>query len=196
MYDFHEAQLVIDLDTLPERARIAFASAAATRQLSNYERFAKDCTAQARPRQIAHELWASLSSSDIDLDAWSSRLEEVMELLPDPDAKWVVDHALAEDALSSLAYAIRCLLDPLPQEAAWAARCAYNAADQAAIRLLDIDPERSAEAAILGHEVVQRELSRQKRDLDLLRGGALDGVKSQAYADELLSAAEIEDLQS
>ena len=72
-----------------------------------------------------------------------------MGLLPAESDDWVIGNALADDALSSLAYAIRCSLTPEPQEAAWAARRAYEAADQAAMRVLGVQPGLpNTEAAI------------------------------------------------
>ena len=64
----------------------------------------------------------------------------------------------------------------------------YEAADQAAIRLLGVQPGLpSAEAEVLSHAIVQREISRQQRDLSLLRSGSLEEVKRKAFEDELLS---------
>lgn len=196
MLDFDDNCLVGELGSLPSSARIAFAAATAMRQLCNYERFNGDIQSRKRPREIAAELWADTQRSAVDRPAWSARLEEVMALMPEDDADWV-GRALAEDALSSLAYAIRCLLDPVPQEAAWAARCAYEAADQAAIRLLGVQTALpNTEAEILSHELVQRELSRQRHDLILLRAGSFEEVKNKASENELLNEREAESLVS
>lgn len=193
MHSFDENALVSELGTLPSRARVAFAAAAATRQLGSYERFALGLGAESaqRPREIAVQLWADLHAAEVDRAAWSARLDEVMGFLPEEGDDWVIGHALADDALSSLAYAIRCLLTPEPQEAAWAARRGYEAADQAAIRVLGIQPGLpNAEVAIKSHGFVQRELARQRNDLSLLRADSVDEVRRQAFADELLSEEE------
>ena len=114
-----------------------------------------------------------------------------MSLLPEESDDWVIGHALADDALSSLAYAIRCLLTPEPQEAAWAARRAYEAADQSAIRVLGaLAGSPNTEAAIKSHGFVQRELARQRMDLHLLRTDSVDEVQRKAFADQLLTAQE------
>lgn len=193
MHSFDENALVGELGALSSQAQIAFAAAAATRQLSNYERLAResDSGSEQRPREIAAQLWTDLQTAEIDRAVWSARLDEVMSLLPEESDDWVIGHALADDALSSLAYAIRCLLTPEPQEAAWAARRAYEAADQAAIRALGVQPGLSnTEAVIKSHGFVQRELARQRNDLSLLRADSIDEVQRQAFADELLSAQE------
>ncbi len=193
MYSFDERALVGELHALSNRARIAFAAAAATRQLSSCERLARgsDAGIGRRPREIAVHLWTDLQSAVTDRTAWSKRLDEVMNLLPEESDDWVIGHALAEDALSSLAYAIRCLLSSSPQEAAWAARRAYEAADQAAVRVLDVQPGLpNTEAKIWSHQFVQRELARQRKDLSQLRTDLVCDVQRQAFADELLSDEE------
>lgn len=193
MYSFDENALVGELGALSSRARIAFAAAAATRQLCNYERLAHESEAdrEQRPREIAAQLWTDLRAAAVDRAAWSARLDEVMSLLPEESDDWVIGHALADDALSSLAYAIRCLLTPEPQEAAWAARRAYEAADQAAIRVLGVQPGLpNTEATIKSHGFVQRELARQRNDLSLLRADSVAEVQRQAFADELLTEQE------
>ena len=191
MLAFDETSLIEELAMMPNDARVAFAAAAATRQLAGYERFSRDC--QLRP--LVMELWSAIKQSAVDDAAWSSRLDEVMGLLPEESSDWSTGHALAEDALSSLVYAIRCLLKPEPQEAAWAARRAYEAADQAAIRLSGLQPGiPTSEAAILAHELVQRELSRQRIDLRLLRGGSFDDVERGSFQNHLLNEEETEAL--
>lgn len=193
MYSFDENALTGELGVLSSRARIAFAAAAATRQLVNFERLARESDAGSaqRPREITVQLWTDLQAAAIDRAAWSARLDEVMNLLPEESDDWVIGHALADDALSSLAYAIRCLLTPEPQEAAWAARRAYEAADQAAIRVLAVQPGLpNTEAAIKSHGFVQRELARQRSDLSLLRSDSVDEVRRQAFVDELLTEQE------
>lgn len=112
MFSYDERLLVVALDALQRPERIAFAAAAATRQLSNFERYARESglANQQRPRQIAEQLWSEILLPYFDREKWIALLTEVMSLLPDrAESKWL-DHALAEDADSSLAYAIRCLL--------------------------------------------------------------------------------------
>jgi uncharacterized protein YjaG (DUF416 family) len=193
MHSFDENLLVDELERLSSKSQIAFAAAAATRQLTNYERFARDLDISngQRPREIATELWTDLQAGTIDSALWSARLDEVMGLLPEESDDWVIGHALADDALSSLAYSTRCLLSLKPQEAAWAARRAYEAADQAAICALGIQPGLPhTEAAIKSHEIVQRELSRQRRDLALLSVESIGEVQRQAFEDKFLTEEE------
>jgi hypothetical protein len=192
MYCFDEDALVSELERLSSRGQIGFADASATRQLGSYERLARGLGAKSvqRPREIASQLWNDIHAPVVDRAAWSARLDEVMSLLPEESDDWVIGHALADDALASLAYAIRCLLTPKPREAAWAARRAYEAADQAAIRILGVQPGPNTEFEIKSHGFVQRELARQRNDLALLRVDSVDEVRRQAFADELLTEHE------
>jgi len=192
MYIFDEVALARSLEALPDQAKIAFAAAAATRQLGSYERLARLKTEPAqRPREIAVQLWDDLSAVAFNRISWSARLDEVMGLLPEESDDWTVVHALAEDALSSLAYAIRCLLTLDPQEATWAGRRAYEAADQAAIHVLgDRLGMPQSEDLINSHRLVQRELERQRNDLAMLHGGALNEVRERAFSNESLTNEE------
>lgn len=193
MYSFDENALVKELTVLSARARVAFAAASATRQIRNYERFAcgLGLKTEHRPSEIATQLWSALSTMTVDRATWSVALEEVMSLLPEEDEDWVIWHALADDALSSLAYSIRCLLKPDAQESAWAARRAYEAADQAAIRILAVQPGLpNTEMEIKAHDCVQRELARQKNDLALLHAESIDEAQRQAFESELLTEEE------
>jgi len=123
-------------------------------------------------------------------------LEEVMTMFPDEGSESSNLHAYAQDALSSLAYTIRCLMDGSAQEAAWGANSAYEAADQAAIRQLDIQPGgTAAEHQILMHPFVQRELERQERDLQILEqhpfNEVLDQLKLSALGEQTLTLDEL-----
>lgn len=191
---YTEEALIAELKALSPARRVAFAAAAATRQLSNWECIA-DARTVHRPAEIVAELWTDLHAGAVDRSAWMDRLDEVMALLPDEGQNWGMAGALADDALSSLAYAIRALLTADAQEAAWAARRAYEAADQASIVMLDIQPGTpAAEAAIRAHDIVQREMSRQLADLTLLREAAVDELQRRAYAEDLLTTREAEQI--
>ena len=80
---------------------------------------------------------------------------------------------------------------PDAQEAAWPARRAYEAADQAAIRMLSVQPGLpDTEEKKLAHECVQRELVRQRNDLTLLSGDLMEETQRHALQSELLTEEE------
>ncbi|MBJ7309095.1 DUF416 family protein [Rugamonas sp. CCM 8940] len=198
MYSFDEPTLVGELATLSPPQQVAFAAAAASRQLNSYEWYARrfQPAALPRPREIATALWQALQAGTTEPNSLSELLEEVMGLLPEESDDWIVCHSLAEDALSSLAYALRALLQADPQEAAWAARRGYEAVDQAAIRALEVQPgSPETELAIRCHPLVQRELERQRRDLAFLAAhagpDAVLAMRNLAAAEPSLSGAEL-----
>jgi uncharacterized protein YjaG (DUF416 family) len=199
MLRFDERFLVSELESLSDRAQVAFATAAATRQLTSFERLARKLKLkdEHRPREIASRLWDDLTISAAADAEWSGMVDHLLEILPDGSEELWLERALADDALSALAYAIRCRLTLAPQEAAWAARRAYEAADQAAIRITGVQPGSfNAEAELNSHHFVQRELARQQMDLRLLRVGSIEDVRLQAFTNEMLTADEAVSLAS
>lgn len=195
MHLFDELLLISTLAKLPFPGAVAFACAAASRQLGNYERAASLYSWPVlRPREIVQLAWEEMSNPQSN---WEGLLNEVMDLMPEENENWSIHHSLADDALSSLAYAIRCLRTGDTMEAVWSARRAYEAADQVAIRLLGTVPDTSdAEARVVAHHVVQRELSRQYEDITLLRQAQYHMVRTRALASSLLSDQEVAALMS
>ncbi len=185
MFTYDENRLKQELATLPPRLRLAFATAAATRQLPCYTRFAPPRLLQAQldPEALLTALWKKIRAGELAPESWQATLDKLMTVLEKDTRDWRPFDFLAEDALVTVAYAIRCLLDPDPQEAAWAARVVYEAADQAAIRLRGEVPSTSAaEAQILAHPFVQRTLALLDEDLASLKRRNVEDVFLRACA--------------
>lgn len=194
MYAFSEVELIDHLSKLSTPAMVAFALAAATRQLPVLEHVTRDSPSAAAgtPRKVASTLWSALGPSAIGTTNWGTLLDETLSLLPEEGDFSSRAGALADDAMASLAYALRCQIKPSAQEAAWAARRAYEAADQAAIWLSNVTPGTPhAEALLLAHPVVQRELQRQQMDIQYLNQGDLMAVQSYAVSSALLTRDEL-----
>lgn len=202
LHTFDEIQLSAELAKLQGKGRMAFAAAVACRPLGACERFAGPLglASAGRPREIAVQLWSALQGDTSERTTWVAALEEVMNFLPQaPDAApdtVSFAHGLVDDALSSLVYAIRCLLSPDADEAAWAARCACEAAGRAALQALRLQAGTSqAEAQVQAHPWVQRELERQRRDLSALladrSAAAIRVLQQRSAAEELLTADEV-----
>jgi uncharacterized protein YjaG (DUF416 family) len=193
MLEFDEEATVRSLRALPAGGALAFAVAAAARQLAGYEKYARSIGEEnpRRAAEIVDRLWKLVAARDFDRGEWRAKLDDVMSQIPSEDDTAGDDAAFADDALSSLAYAIRCLLSLDAQESAWSARRAYEAADRAAIRRLGIELDvPGVEATIRSHAIVQRELERQQRDLVLLRAGEIAAVRVCAASEALLTEAE------
>jgi len=98
-----------------------------------------------------------------------ANIDTCMGLIPQEDeGPWVTEQAAAEDAGAALAYALRCRQSGRGQEAAWAARRAYEALDHHVINRDDVDMNvPGAEARVLADPLVQVEFRRQRQDLDV-----------------------------
>lgn len=193
VYRFDEEQLLNVLKSLTHRDRLAFAAASVTRQLPVIEALLPDIALNARLRSLVDLLWGEVQGLTQSGPFWEQALSEVLALLPEKEAVASIGEAIADDALASLSYAIACQIESSPQQAAWAARRAYEAADQVAIEFLGVRPgNASVEAEILACPIVQRELERQKSDLDALRIGAVIDVRRRAYVSPILTREELQ----
>jgi hypothetical protein len=194
MFSYDKQGLLAELAALPPAARLGYATAAATRLMPACERFA---AAQApatagRARAIVAELWQCILSGDPGLLAWPAVLDEVMGMIPGPEVEGGLLTQTAEDALASLAYAIRCLLVDDPAQAELAVGREYDATDQAAIKITGVVPTTpKKEARLLAHPLIQRALGRQHADLKLLRHGDFSELLRQAVANPTFTEQEL-----
>jgi uncharacterized protein YjaG (DUF416 family) len=197
MIKFEEKILVARLARVSSSSRAMFSLCCATRQTTAWEEYAKHFCPddEGAFKEVVECIWNALGSNVVPLN-WTSTLEEVMDLFPGEQSESSNLHAYAEDALASLAYTIRCLIEGSEQEAAWGARRAYETADQAAIRKLGIHPQgAAAEQQILTHLFVQRELERQERDIQTLEhhpfNEVLERLKLSAFSEQALTLDEL-----
>jgi len=183
---FNETEIARTIERLLPVSRAAFATACATRLLPAYAKFST-FTGKGNAEfltEVLARLWRDLSGDlmpDPEIDV---QISTCMKLIPQEEAgTWVLEQAAAEDAVSSLAYALRCRRDGLVDEAVWAAQCCYEALDHYVINHEKIDiGSPGAEEKVLAHPLVQAELARQQRDLDeLLHGNiTLSGLCERA----------------
>jgi uncharacterized protein YjaG (DUF416 family) len=173
---FNETELVKSIDQLPRLARVVFAAACAERMMPAYERFSAQ-THRGDPqnlKQILARLWDDLAGNRMSATEVDANINACMQLIPQDDGPWVLEQAAAEDGAAASTYALRCRRSGLAQEAAWAARCAYDALDEYVINRDNIDINATgAEAQVRSDPLVQAELTRQRRDLDELLRGAI-----------------------
>ncbi|UVC11311.1 DUF416 family protein [Rhizobium sp. TH2] len=188
---------------LPIMKAAAFAAAVTTRQTINYEHCASalGLASPSRYREITAQLWELILSDELDNTGWDALLEEVMDMFaPETSDQWL-RVALVEDAVSSLAYAIRFVLTHSAQEAAWAGRRAYEITDQITIAKLDFLPEDLlSEDTILSDVIVQRELGRQSRDIELLGSDSnytsIKALRDLAHSETVLTNEELSQLDA
>lgn len=199
MLRFQECVLRQDLDRLPPRSRAAFAACCAQRLYDVGRRFlVKDgLAARADFYHAAIECaWNHILVSP-DKARIARLLPEVMALIPDEDAPgWTQVDAYGGDALSALAYCLRCMQSGDAQEAAWAAQCIYESLDYYVNSVNEISPnEPAAEIVILENPAIQAELERQTRDLadlssagDLLSQDLLDNLRKRSTTQQAIPA--------
>ncbi|MCX9158569.1 hypothetical protein OPU71_20850 [Niveibacterium sp. 24ML] len=158
MHTFDEPALFAALEKLPTAERVAFAFAAAMRvQKLGHELQSEACRtllANARHAVAAYLLTAKFSAGEI------ARLSSSLDELPELD----------DDQVAASAYMLRCVLTGEAKNALWAARRAYDAADQRAQDEFEVEEfSPTVEKAILSSQVVQSELRAQANDLSLLQ---------------------------
>ena len=175
MLRYDEPALVSALSRIGARFRAAFAAACAQRVFPAYQACSAR-TGKGDPIALARilaSIWSDLVGGQIDGQGVRARLTECMALIPGEDEVPSVDEqACAEDAAAAIAYTLRTIESGEPQESAWAARRAYEAADRCASDMGKIDDEDEAVA----HDLVQLELVRQLRDLTELQGARQDSL--------------------
>lgn len=172
MYNFDEEKLVAVLEDLPVPHRIAFAASCAERLMPSYCNFSNK-TGRGNPqkmKEILSRLWDDLSGNSMTDVEVQSNIEACMDLIPqEDDGPWVIEQAAAEDAVSAVAYALRCRQNGKARESAWSARRSYETLDHYVVHTENIDMnDVGAELRVLAHGLVQAELMRQQRDLDYL----------------------------
>ena len=172
MLNFDEPRLRMAVEKVPTELRGAFGLSCAERLFPAYVKYAKE-TGRGTPdvlRSILDRQWAGLLRAGVDINELQADLEVCMGLLPnEDDGNWVPAQAEAEDAVASLAYAIRARLHGHEMNEVWAARRAYEAADHSVLSQDDtITFEEKRENLILSNPLVQVELEHQWRDIQEL----------------------------
>ncbi|WP_437833015.1 DUF416 family protein [Sorangium sp. So ce1153] len=170
MRNFDEARLIVDLERLPAPFRIAFAAACAQRQLPAYQLFEVQAgrVVLNALESALQEVWAEpdLPGNPTDLER---KIEVALSLIPHEDGvrgPWTQEATNAQNAGTAVIYALRTKLAGEAQEAAWAARVAYEALDNFVINKERIDTNKPGEELrVLSHPLVQAELDRQWRDV-------------------------------
>ena len=184
---YDEPDLIARLARLPSKLRVAFAALCAERQLPNYIRFSER-SGLGNPNVLKHALesiWEDVQGRPLTKAELETLLGRCMALIPSGEEDTEEETAYAEDAAASLAYTISTRLTDDPQEAAWAARCAYTAVDHFIMSQIDsMIVTREHQRFILSHPLVQAELRRQQADLkDLELASAETSLPASVISD-------------
>lgn len=171
MRTYDETSIVGRLSNLDRTRKTAFAAACAQRLLPLYLRYSEAVPTVdgATIRSVVSLVWEVLRGAQLDLRPQQQIAEGQV---PAEDDNWVLETGYAQNAAACAAYAVRAWLTDDAQEAARAARQAYEVSDYAAQQLLgDIDLNApDAESKLAGHELVQAALDAIERDLRLVEG--------------------------
>lgn len=137
-------------------ARTAFAAACAERLWPLVERYASVVSCPEGDRLILRSaldlVWEAAGGGGSE-EGMKGAGEFAESLVPYEDDDWVLESGYAQNGIAAIAYAIRSWLSDDPQEAVWAARQVYEAADYGA--------QRSKPAAVRAYSAqVEAELAR------------------------------------
>jgi len=174
MQDFNESNLIEELSGLPGSMRVVFAAACAERLMPAYRKFEVQDDQEA-PNALERALSAVWDdpSPIRDRERLEQLIEDLMALVPQEESctqPWTQDMTNAQNAGMSVLYVLRTKLAGDAQEAAWAARVAYEALDNVVINQEKIDTSLPGEEQrVLAHPLLQAEFARQQRDIDELR---------------------------
>lgn len=177
MMSYDEGALVQRLAALSQAEKTAFAAVCAERLMPAYSRYVAaggegDLTVLTR---IVERVWNVVAGAQDDL---SDAQVTADSMIPDDDAPgWVPERAYGQNGAAAVAYAVDAWLTDDPQEAAWAARQVFDAAEYAArepSQGLEIS-EPGVEEPSLASPVVQIALATIESDLsEIERSGTSD----------------------
>jgi uncharacterized protein YjaG (DUF416 family) len=183
------------LERLPRRLRVAFAAACAERQMPNYFRFSK-ATGRGTPECLVSaldDLWEDIEGRSVAERKLRTQLDLCLSLFPEEEQSDPCTLGyIAEDAVATVAYAIRSKLESSIQDVIWASRRTCEALDA----YVGAGPAPTIARGEAGRRwanpLLQAELRRQQADLTQLQeisAGSLNektgiaGVRSRAQAD-------------
>jgi len=185
MLEYDEKKLVQQLGGLSHQKLVVFALRPAEFLLPCFSRYARrmGSTSDADLRRILDRAWGWVGQGTLSQREAGELLDLCMTLIPDEDQATEAGEPYAEDAGAAAAYVLRTITSGSPQEAAYAARRAYEAMDHFAERQMEqgLAPH-PADQPSYAHPFVQRELTRQQALIERL---ARSNLTAQEMAEVL-----------
>jgi uncharacterized protein YjaG (DUF416 family) len=121
-------------------------------------------------KEALGSIWEDVQGRPLTKAELETILERCEPFIPTGEEDTKEETAYAEDAATSIAYAIEARLTDDPQRAAWAARRAYEAVNYFLTSQIDsTSVTREQQQSIRSHPLVQAELRRQQADLEELQ---------------------------
>ena len=160
VYDEHE--LVSRLSRLDRASKTAFAAACAECLLplvAQYSPHSRGRASSDRLATIVNYAWLAAAGSSVLPDV-SVLQTEAESMVPADGEGWTAGMGFGQNAAAAAAYAVRTWRTDNPQEAGWAARQVYEAADYAALQANEkLDLNSPAAASLLqASDLVQSSL--------------------------------------
>jgi uncharacterized protein YjaG (DUF416 family) len=175
METFDEHRLREQIGRLTPMRQTLFAAMVAARMAAIYRVYCQRQNTGNLPcfQSALAFVWEQLPATTPDRAGAERHLAHVMELIPEQDENWGPLSARADDSASTLAYTLRSLIASKPEEAAWAARRAYETADGLVSQGPNITLGGGNEAAISENPLIQSELKQQKADFAVAESAEL-----------------------
>lgn len=168
MFGFDEDNLRDRLQQLGPRASLLFAACCAQRLIHIHRIFVID-SREGDPTLLERAMdvvWAQLTCIRASVST-QQLVEQLVTQIPDDDrSRWSQILAFEDDALAAVVFCLRCSQSGDTGEALWAARRLYDTVDLfVANRISNEVGSPPTEIEIIRDPLMQRELSRQHRDL-------------------------------
>lgn len=181
--EYDEAGFLRRLERLDGSSKTAFAAACAERLWPLVERYASAVAVPAGQvavlRAALDVVWRSCVGGSEDVSSVQVLAES---MVPREDDQWVFEAGYGQNAIAAVAYAARTWLTDDPQEAVWAARQVYEAADYGTqqcvpgVAAYSVDVEEGLRVS----PVVRGAVSALGADLEAAAQGDLLGVQEQS----------------
>jgi len=180
---YDESKLMELLSELSARSRLTFACACAERLMPTLSWFwdKVDTGEFLVVRAALDAAWAGARSQEDPTEKLASLAEQVEKLVPnDDDEDPFPGSAVAQNAVASVAYALRTWVRDDPQQVVWCARQLYDAAD---VIVQQRAPVQTYIEQVDEEEPVQMLLRGMRSDLQDLRSGDESQILDRSKSD-------------
>lgn len=131
--EYNEKQIVTELARVDQKRQTAFAASCAERLMPLFAKYTS-VTGDGDPeglRGVLDHVWNAVRGDDEGFELAADR-DVAESMVPSDEDDWVFEMGYGQNAAAAVVYAIRTWMSGDAQEAAWAARQVYEAADLAA----------------------------------------------------------------
>lgn len=192
---FDETKLRDRLASFPCWKTVAFAACCSERLLPAFTRYSEKARLDIKSSKLylstLEQIWSLLLGCEASTQSIEEMEQRCLREIPTEDDAWVSGEPYAQDAASAVTYALRTWMYCNPKEAVWSALSIYNSVDNFVTNISDkVTSLQHGGQQILCHALIQRELTRQNYDLELLETSSvqqmtINVLRSKARVDAL-----------